>query len=127
MPYAKFSSNRNSTDVAVAPENYMEHPAHSDTSQIPGALGLGQAKATRIYCAFYIFYYVTPILVAPLADSWLGQYTTLVVSVVLYCCGCIVLTVSSLETYVDRGWGLPGLIVAMALIGLGGGGVSYEC
>lgn len=102
----------------------MEHPPHYNKIQTPGALGLGQAKATRIYCAFYIFYYVTPIFVAPLADSRVGQYTTLLISAALYCCGCTVLTVSSIPSNVDQGWGLPGLVIAMMLIGLGGGGVS---
>lgn len=100
----------------------MEHPSPYDQNQTPGALGLGQEKATRIYCAFYIFYYCAPIFVAPLADSRLGQYTTLVTSVVLYCIGCTALTVSSLPLGIERGWGLPGLVLAMALIGLGGGG-----
>ncbi|CAO2651366.1 Nn.00g039360.m01.CDS01 [Neocucurbitaria sp. VM-36] len=103
-------------------QNYMEHPPHFDKNHTPGALGLGQVKATRIYCAFYIFYYVTPLFVAPLADSRLGQYTTLVVSVIMYCVGCTALTVSSLPDNLARGWGLPGLILAMVLIGLGGGG-----
>lgn len=103
-------------------QNYMEHPSHYDESQTPGALDLGQTKATRIYCAFYIFYYCTPIFVAPLADSHLGQYTTLIISVVLYCLGCTALTISSVTSFIDKGWGLPGLILAMALIGLGGGG-----
>ena len=102
----------------------MEHSAHHE---IPGALGLGQTKATQIYCAFYIFYYVTPILVAPLADSRVGHYTTLAISVVLYGCGCTVLTISSLPYCIEKGWGFPGLLFAMALIGLGGGGVSWAC
>ncbi|KAF1847658.1 MFS general substrate transporter [Cucurbitaria berberidis CBS 394.84] len=103
-------------------QNYMEHPPHSDRNHTPGALGLGQVKATQIYCAFYIFYYVTPSFVAPLADSRLGQYPTLVASVMLYCAGCTVLTISSLPTSLTKDWGLPGLILAMFLIGLGGGG-----
>ncbi|KAL6705479.1 peptide transporter ptr2 [Coniothyrium glycines] len=102
-------------------QNYMEHPAHYSQDQTPGALDLGQTMATRIYCAFYICYYITPTLVAPLADSYLGQYTTLVISALLYCCGCIALTVSSVPANLDRGWGLPGLLLAMAFIAIGGG------
>lgn len=100
----------------------MEHPLHRDAGQPPGALGLGQAMATRVYCAFYIFYYTTPIAVAVVADSYLGRYTTLVASAVLYCLGCTILTASSLTSNVEKGWGVPGLAVAMFLIGLGGGG-----
>ena len=78
--------------------------------------------ATRIYCAFYLFYYATPILVAVVADSYLGRYTTLVVSAMLYCLGCAILTMSSSTSNVEKGWGVPGLAVSMLLIGLGGGG-----
>ncbi|KAH7344330.1 hypothetical protein BKA66DRAFT_579460 [Pyrenochaeta sp. MPI-SDFR-AT-0127] len=104
-------------------KNYMEHPPHNDNSQTPGALGLGQANATRIYCAFYIFYYITPLILAPLAGSYLCQYPALLISVMLYCFGCTALTVSSVKTSLDKGWCLPGLILAMILIGLGGGAV----
>lgn len=100
----------------------MEHPLRQHTGQAPGALSLGQAMATRIYCAFYLFYYATPILVAVIADSYLGRYATLVVSVMLYCLGCTILTVSSSTSNVEKGWGVPGLAASMLLIGLGGGG-----
>ncbi|KAH8702882.1 POT family-domain-containing protein [Phaeosphaeriaceae sp. PMI808] len=105
-------------------ENYMEHPAHYTQGETPGALGLGQAKATRIYCCFYIFYYVTPMFIAILADSRLGQFTALVLSVVLYCLGIATLTISSIPSNLDKGWGIPGLAIAMILVGLGGGGVK---
>jgi POT family proton-dependent oligopeptide transporter len=78
--------------------------------------------ATRIYCAFYLLYYTTPILFAIIADSYLGRYNTLVASIVLYCLGCVVLTVSSVASNLEKGWGVPGLAIAMVLIGLGGGG-----
>ncbi|KAH9876378.1 hypothetical protein J1614_003902, partial [Plenodomus biglobosus] len=53
--------------------------------------------ATRIYCAFYIFYYTAPTIFA------LGYFTALVISVVVYCLGCAALTVSSLPSQLDRG------------------------
>jgi POT family proton-dependent oligopeptide transporter len=103
----------------------MEHPPHHNMdNETPGALGLGQAAATRIYCCFYIFYYVTPTFVAVLADSCLGQYTSLLTSIIMYCLGIVTLTISSIPTSIEKGWGLPGLVVAMFLIGLGGGGVK---
>jgi POT family proton-dependent oligopeptide transporter len=106
----------------ICAENYMEQPLRHDTRQIPGALGPGQAVATRIYCAFYLFYYVTPIFVAIVADSHLGRYVTLVVSTILYGLGCLGLTASSMPSNLEHGWGIPGLAVAMVLVGLGGGG-----
>lgn len=102
----------------------MENQPHFDKDQTPGALGLGQAVATRIYCCFYIFYYVTPIFVAVIADSKLGQYTSLLISIIIYCLGIVALTISSIPANIDKGWGVPGLVVAMFLVGLGGGGVK---
>lgn len=100
----------------------MQHPPHYQEGQTPGALGLGQSMATRIYCAFFILYYTAPTLFAIIADSWLGHFTTLVISAIIYSLGCAALTVSSIPSQLDKGWGLPGLILAMALIALGGGG-----
>jgi POT family proton-dependent oligopeptide transporter len=102
----------------------MEHPSVREPGQTPGALGLGQAMATRIYCCFYIFYYAAPTFIAVVADSKLGQYTSLLISVILYCLGIAALTISSVPANLDRGWGIPGLVVAMFLVGLGGGGVK---
>jgi POT family proton-dependent oligopeptide transporter len=102
----------------------MEHHRDYDREQTPGALDLGQVKSTRIYCAFFILYFVTPIFIAPLADSRLGQYKTLLVSLLIYCLGCIALVVSSLPANLERGWGVSGLGISLVLIGLGGGGVT---
>ncbi|KAF1927278.1 MFS general substrate transporter [Didymella exigua CBS 183.55] len=103
-------------------QNYMQHPPHYHAGETPGALGLGQSVATRIYCAFFILYYTAPTLFAIVADSWLGHFTTLVISAIIYCLGCTVLTVSSIPGQLNKGWGLPGLILAMGLIALGNGG-----
>jgi POT family proton-dependent oligopeptide transporter len=100
----------------------MQNPSNYAKGETPGALNFGQSTATRVYCAFYIFYYTTPTFFAILADSRLGRYTSLVMSVILYCAGWAILTVSSIPSSIDGGWGLPGLVVSMVLIGLGGGG-----
>lgn len=63
------------------PENYMENARQGNTGA-PGALGLGQSEATRIYCGFYIFYYVSTLLVATASDTLLGRYKTLCICVV---------------------------------------------
>lgn len=105
-------------------ENYMQHPPGRNENQVPGALNLGQTTATRAYCGFFILYFTIPIFIAPLADNHLGQYITLVLSLTVYVLGCVVMVVSSLPAMLDRGAGLPGLIVAMILIALGGGSVG---
>ena len=112
------------TVLTIFTENYMEHPRHYDMDHTPGALNLGQTTATRMYCGFFIVYFTSPVFIAPLADNHLGQYKTLLISLVVYALGCVALVVSSLPVMLDRGAGLPGLIIAMVLIALGGGGVS---
>ncbi|KAF2112768.1 POT family-domain-containing protein, partial [Lophiotrema nucula] len=106
--------------TAPWPENYMANDPWIDVR--PGKLALGQATATRIYCGFYIFYYVTPIFVAILSDARLGRFKTLCISAILYFFGSAVLAVTSHPLLLQWKAGLPGLIVAMVLIGLGGGG-----
>ncbi|KAI4679642.1 uncharacterized protein J4E84_008164 [Alternaria hordeiaustralica] len=90
----------------------------------PGALNLGQTTATRIYCGFFIVYFTSPVFIAPLADNHLGQYKTLLISLTVYALGCLALVVSSLPSMLGRGAGLSGLIIAMVLIALGGGGTQ---
>jgi POT family proton-dependent oligopeptide transporter len=112
------------TMLTCRPENYMEHHRDYDNDQTPGALDLGQVKATRLFCAFFVLYFITPIFIAPLADSRLGQYKTLLLSLSIYCLGCVSLVISSLPANLERGWGVPGLSLSLVLVGLGGGGVG---
>lgn len=100
----------------------MQNPPQVSDDQLPGALGLGQSTATLMYCTFYVFHYTIPIAIAILADSSLGRYKTLVISTGVYCLGCAALTISSLPNKLHEGWGFPGLVIAMILIGLGTGG-----
>lgn len=58
----------------------MQNPPAGSHNDTPGALDLGQATATRIYCAFFIGYYVAPLGFSVLSDSYLGRYRTLVLS-----------------------------------------------
>lgn len=102
----------------------MEHPPHYHEGETPGALSLGQAKATQVYCGFYIFYYFSPIFVAPLADGPRGKFPTLVTSLVLYILGIVALIITSIPINLSKGWGVPGLAVTMVLVGLGGGGTK---
>lgn len=105
----------------------MENPRQYTMEDTPGALNLGQATATRIFCGFFVIYFTSPILFAPLIDSRLGQYRTLVTSLAVYVLGCVALTISSYPSMLDRGSGLPGLLVSMVLIAVGGGCVRPSC
>jgi POT family proton-dependent oligopeptide transporter len=75
-----------------------------------------------VYCGFFIFHYAASLVFAILSDSVLSRYKTLLLSTGLYCVGCAVLTASSSPSLLQRGWGIPGLSVAMAFVGLGAGG-----
>ncbi|KAL6150416.1 peptide transporter ptr2 [Exserohilum turcicum] len=99
----------------------MENNRNYTMEQTPGALGLGQSTATRVFCGFFVLYFTCPIFFAPIIDSRLGQYKTLVASLAIYTLGCTALVASSAPKLLDRGSGLPGLAVAMFLIALGGG------
>ncbi|KAK1981817.1 oligopeptide transporter [Colletotrichum cereale] len=100
-------------------QNYMQNERGSHA--VPGALGLGQATATAISNGFFIFLFLTPTCFAVVSDVWLGRYKTLLLGLVLSLCGSLVMFATSLPSSLDRGAGLPGLIVAMVLVGLGVG------
>lgn len=58
-------------------QNYMQN---SPDDLIPGALGLGQAKATAINYAFMVLVNTAPIPLAIVADGWLGRYKLILYS-----------------------------------------------
>lgn len=62
-------------------QNYVQNDASSSTTAVPGLLGLGQATATNISNAFNFFAYLSPVPFGILADTWLGHYNTLVLSI----------------------------------------------
>jgi hypothetical protein len=74
-------------------ENYLQNPRGD--SQLPGALGLGQAHATIIQNAFLFFGYLTPLPFALISDRWIGRYKTMLIST-----GCVVDTRGGMN---DRG------------------------
>lgn len=89
-----------------------------------GYSGLGQANATRINLAFNVLCYLSPIPGAILADQYFGRYRVIKYSSGLYVLGLALLFVTSLPISRDRDLGLPGLIGAFVLIGLGTGGIK---
>ncbi|KAI9762450.1 MAG: peptide transporter ptr2 [Chaenotheca gracillima] len=108
--------------ISQAAENYMQNPR--DDPLRPGALGLGQKTATGLSYFFSFWCYVTPILGAIIADSWLGRYKTICLFTAVYMLGIFILFVTSLPVSLDHGAGLGGLIAAMIVIGLGTGGIK---
>ncbi|KAH7075833.1 oligopeptide transporter [Paraphoma chrysanthemicola] len=103
-------------------QNYMQNAL--DARGAPGALGLGQSRATIIYYAFFFLSYISPVAFAIISDSWLGCYKTLWLGLVLYICGCLILTLTSLPVALHAGAGVGGFAVAAVLIAFGVGGVK---
>ncbi|KNG85761.1 oligopeptide transporter [Aspergillus nomiae NRRL 13137] len=103
-------------------QNYIQNDPGDGA--VPGALGLGQSRATMIFNAFYLFYYLVPIPFALVSDAWLGRYVVLCISLSLYFCGTLVQFITSLPSLFRYESGLAGLILSMILIGLGVGGTK---
>ncbi|KAJ2992808.1 hypothetical protein NUW58_g755 [Xylaria curta] len=112
--------------VAVAWQNYLQNPPGSSPS--PGALGLGQDRASIIQNAFLFFQYLTPLPFAIVSDMWLGRYKTMLLGLLsthrFQIVGYIVLVLTALPVALDHGAGIGGLATTMVLIGLGHGALS---
>ncbi|XP_061554895.1 solute carrier family 15 member 1b [Phycodurus eques] len=78
--------------------------------------------ATTIYHAFVALCYLTPILGAIVADSWLGKFKTIVYLSIVYALGQVVLAVSAIHDITDTNKdGTPDNMtfhVALSMVGL---------
>ncbi|KAJ6660907.1 hypothetical protein lerEdw1_017064 [Lerista edwardsae] len=78
--------------------------------------------ATAIYHTFVALCYLTPILGAIVADSWLGKFKTIVSLSIVYTVGQVVLAISSVRDMMDHDHdGVPDDIkipIALSMIGL---------
>lgn len=89
--------------------------------------------ATTIYHTFVALCYLTPILGAIIADSWLGKFKTIIYLSIVYALGQIVLAVSAIHDITDTNKdGVPDnmtlhialSMVGLLLIALGTGGIK---
>uniref|UniRef100_A0A3Q3EU23 Solute carrier family 15 member 1b n=1 Tax=Labrus bergylta TaxID=56723 RepID=A0A3Q3EU23_9LABR len=89
--------------------------------------------ATTIYHTFVAFCYLTPILGAIIADSWLGKFKTIVYLSIVYTLGQIVMAISAIHDITDTNKdGIPEnmsfhvalSMVGLSLIALGTGGIK---
>ncbi|KAF8941322.1 peptide transporter ptr2 [Haplosporangium gracile] len=106
-------------------QNYIQYP-YTDVrgAAHPGAIGKGQQTATALNYFFQFFCYVTPILGAIIADQYLGKYKTICVFCGVYMIGVLVLVLTSIPPAIFANAALPGLVIAMIIIGLGTGGIK---
>ncbi|KAJ1737740.1 peptide transporter ptr2 [Coemansia sp. Benny D160-2] len=104
-------------------QNYIQNKYKTSGSN-PGAIGGGKHMATGLGNFFQFWCYITPILAAVIADQWWGKYKTILVFAVVYLVGDLILTLTSIPSSIRSGGALPGLVVAMIVIGLGTGGIK---
>jgi POT family proton-dependent oligopeptide transporter len=96
---------------------YMAHYLHLMGDQ-PGQ-AMNEAAATARVHLFNTAVYLTPFLGALLSDLFLGKYRTIIYLSVVYCIGHGALALMG-TTWSASGW----LIVGLALIALGSGGIK---
>ncbi|XP_023368875.1 solute carrier family 15 member 1 [Otolemur garnettii] len=83
--------------------------------------------STAIYHTFVALCYLTPILGALIADSWLGKFKTIVSLSIVYTIGQAVISISSINDLTDHNHdGTPDSLTThvLALIALGTGGIK---
>ncbi|CAG8647654.1 18671_t:CDS:2 [Dentiscutata erythropus] len=100
-------------------QNYIQFPPPAEQGGQPGAIGAGQQAATALTLFFQFFCYITPIFGAILADQYIGRYKTIVMFCCIYMVGLIILTLTAIPPAIAANASLPGLIIAMVIIGLG--------
>ncbi|GKT49480.1 peptide transporter PTR2 [Colletotrichum spaethianum] len=104
-------------------QNYINNP-YDPTSDLPGALGRGQAVATALGNFFKFWAYASTVVGAVVADQYLGKFKAILAACAVYIVGLIILVATSTPASINNGAGFGGLIAAMVTIGLGTGGIK---
>ncbi|KAI4854458.1 peptide transport protein PTR2 [Aureobasidium sp. EXF-8845] len=104
-------------------QNYIKNP-HDSNSDLPGALGKGQAVATALGNFFKFWAYASTVIGAIIADQYLGRFKTIVAACGVYIVGLIILVTTATPAGIESGAGFGGLIAAMVVIGLGTGSIK---
>ncbi|KAK7419785.1 hypothetical protein QQX98_003157 [Neonectria punicea] len=104
-------------------QNYINNP-YDPESDLPGALGKGQAVATALGNFFKFWAYASTVIGAIIADQYLGKFKAIMFACGIYIVGLVILVSTSTPTAITNNAGLGGLIAAMVTIGLGTGGIK---
>ena len=99
-------------------------PASVDDPVPAGALGLGQATASRLQQIFATVAYIFPLFGAVIADAKWGRYKTITVFCAIYFIGLVIITVTSFPNSLKSGMGLPGWITGVFIVAIGTGGIK---
>lgn len=98
--------------------------AHHPGSDLPGALGKGQAVATALGNFFKFWAYASTVIGAIIADQYLGRFKTITLACGVYIVGLVILVATSTPAGIESGAGFGGLIAAMVVIGMGTGSIK---
>ncbi|KAJ5767052.1 uncharacterized protein N7511_004668 [Penicillium nucicola] len=104
-------------------QNYINNP-YRPGSDLPGALGKGQAVASALGNFFKFWAYASTIIGAIVADQYVGKFKAITISLAIYIVGLIILVASATPSGIASNAGFGGLIAAMVIIGLGTGGIK---
>lgn len=89
----------------------------------PGALGYGQRASTGITTFNQFWVYLLPLFGAWVADTYLGRFKTIIVSVMIAIVGHVILTVSAVPSVLGNTSGaLACFIIGVIIMGVGTGG-----
>ncbi|KAL9940304.1 hypothetical protein V8E36_001009 [Tilletia maclaganii] len=113
-------------------QNFVQRPLPSCSSTgasacagpnaTSGALGYGQRAATAVSNTNNFWVYITPILGAYIADTYLGRYKTVCWAVLIAIVGHILLVISALPSVIaDRPGAMACFSVSFVTMGLGTG------
>jgi POT family proton-dependent oligopeptide transporter len=107
----------------ITDTNLYRNP-HNPGSDLPGALGKGQAVATALGNFFKFWAYASTVIGAIIADQYLGRFKTIVAACGVYIVGLVILVTTATPAGIESGAGFGGLIAAMVVIGLGTGSIK---
>ena len=106
----------------LTPTGAAPNPGGSSNNN-PGALGQGQQAATGLGTFFSFWCYVCPLLGAWVADTYLGRYKTIMISIGFAIIGHVILTAGAAPSVLAHSNGaLAAFIIAIIVFGLGTGG-----
>ncbi|KAJ5301921.1 Major facilitator superfamily domain general substrate transporter [Penicillium antarcticum] len=93
-------------------------------SDLPGALGRGQAVASALGNFFKFWAYASTIIGAIIADQYVGKFKAITISLGIYVGGLTILVATATPAGIQSNAGFGGLVAAMVIIGLGTGGIK---
>jgi len=105
------------------PDSSLTGAGINDPNQVSGALGMGQRASTGIGTFNQFWVYVVPLFGAYVADTYLGRYNTIAISIAIAIVGHVILTASAAPMVLNNTHGaLAAFLIGLIIMGLGTGG-----